>query len=95
MYPEDLAALYRLISVGTRVRLINVPVKVAWSAGTLLVEAHPAIDVHGRTVAPTFDELADVLRETAQDRRVSILWERALHVLERADGVIATVGTRL
>ena len=94
MYPEDLAALYALISVGTPVRLINVPVKVAWSAGTLLVEAHPAIDAHGRTVAPTFDQLAHVLHETAQDKRVSILWERARYVLERADGVIATVGTR-
>jgi L,D-transpeptidase ErfK/SrfK len=94
MYPEDLAALYTLISVGTPVRLINVPVKVAWSAGTLLVEAHPAIDAHGRTVALTFDQLADVLHETAQDTRVSILRERALYVLKRADGVIATVGTR-
>jgi L,D-transpeptidase ErfK/SrfK len=95
MYPEDLKALYALISVGTPVRLINVPVKVAWSAGTLLVEAHPAIDAHGRTVALTFDLLADVLHETAQDTRVSILWERAHYVVERADGVIATVGSRL
>jgi L,D-transpeptidase ErfK/SrfK len=94
MYPEDLAALYALISVGTPVRLINVPVKLAWSAGTLLVEAHPAIEAHGRTVAPTFEQLAQVLHKTAQDGKVSILWDRALHVLERADGVIATVGTR-
>ena len=94
MYPEDLAALYALISVGTPVRLINVPVKVAWSAGTLLVEAHPTIDAHGRTVAPTFDLLTDVLHETSRDTRVSILWERARYVLDRADGVIATVGTR-
>ena len=95
MYPEDLAALYTLISVGTPVRLISVPVKVAWSAGSLLVEAHPAIDAHGHTVAPTFDQLADVLHKTAQGTKASILWERALNVLERADGVIATVGSRL
>jgi L,D-transpeptidase ErfK/SrfK len=95
MYPEDLAALYTRVSIGTPVRLINVPVKVAWSAGALLVEAHPAIDAHGRKVAPTFDQLADVVREAAQDTKVSILWERARHVLERADGIIATVATRL
>ena len=94
MYPEDLAALYNLISVGTPVRFINVPVKVAWSAGTLLVEAHPAIDAYGRKVAPTFDQLVNVVHETAQDTRVSILWERTLYVLERADGIIATVATR-
>ena len=95
MYPEDLAALYALISVGTPVRLINVPVKVAWTAGTLLVEAHPMIDAHGGTVAPTLGQLADVLHETTQDTKVSILWERTMYVLERADGVITTVGSRL
>jgi L,D-transpeptidase ErfK/SrfK len=95
MYPEDLAALYALISVGTPVRLINVPVKIAWSAGRLLVEAHPAVDLQGQSKAPTIDELADVLRATATDARVSILWERAREALEKADGVIATVGTRL
>jgi L,D-transpeptidase ErfK/SrfK len=94
MYPEDLAALFKLISVGTPVRFVNVPVKVAWSAGTLLVEAHPAIDAYGRKVAPTFDQLVNVVHETAQDTRVSILWERTLYVLERADGVITTVTTR-
>jgi L,D-transpeptidase ErfK/SrfK len=94
MYPEDLAALYNLISVGTPVRLINVPVKVAWTAGTLSVEAHPVIDAHGRSTAPTLGQLADVLHETAQDSKVSILWERTMYVLERADGVVETVGTR-
>jgi L,D-transpeptidase ErfK/SrfK len=95
MYPEDLAALYALISVGTPVRLINVPVKIAWSAGRLLVEAHPAVDLQGQRAAPTMDELAAVLRESATDARVSILWDQAREVLKKSDGVIATVGTRL
>jgi L,D-transpeptidase ErfK/SrfK len=94
MYPEDLAALYTRISVGTPVRLINVPVKVAWSADTLLVEAHPAIATQAQRSGPTFDQLADVLRKTVQGRRASILWERAREVLKRADGVIVTVGRR-
>jgi len=87
--------LFALISVGTPVRFINVPVKVAWSGGTLLVEAHPAIATQGDDHAPTQGELADVLFAAARDTRVSILWERAREALERADGVIATVGTRL
>ncbi len=95
MYPEDLAALYALISVGTPVRLINVPVKLAWSAGRLLVEAHPAVDLQGQNSSPTIEQLADVLRETTTDARVSILWDQAREALKKADGVIATVGTRL
>jgi len=33
-----------LIPVGTTVRLINEPVKVAWVDGELLLEAHPPVD---------------------------------------------------
>jgi L,D-transpeptidase ErfK/SrfK len=95
MYPEDLAALYKMVSVGTPVRLINVPVKVAWTAGTLAIEAHPVMDAHGQTTAPNLGQLADVLHGSAQDSKVSIQWERAMYVLEQADGVVATVGTRL
>jgi len=35
MYPNDVAALFPLIPVGTPVRLINEPVKVAWIDGEL------------------------------------------------------------
>ncbi len=94
MYPEDLAALYARISVGTPVRIINVPVKVAWSAGTLLVEAHPPIGQRQNS-ATTLDQLANMLRETERNSRISILWQRAHEVLERADGVIVTIGNRL
>ncbi|MGH8267663.1 MAG: L,D-transpeptidase family protein, partial [Steroidobacteraceae bacterium] len=47
MYPEDVAALFPLISLGTPVWLINDPVKVAWVDGQLLLEAHPPVDAQG------------------------------------------------
>jgi L,D-transpeptidase ErfK/SrfK len=50
MYPEDVAALFAIVPVGTQVRLINEPVKVAWVAGELLLEAHPPVDEEGQTV---------------------------------------------
>ena len=94
MYPEDLAALYALIAVGTPVRLINVPVKVAWSAGALLIEAHPAVDALRENSKPTLDQLAYALRDSVQQTSVAIHWDRAREVLEKADGIITTVGTR-
>lgn len=95
MYPEDLAALYALIAVGTPVRLINVPVKLAWSERALVLEAHPAIGTEHQAGKPGLEQLAEVLSGTVRDARVSILWERARDALARADGVIATVGNRL
>ncbi len=44
MYPEDIEALYGKVPVGTKVNLIDQPVKAGWLAGTLFVEIHAPLD---------------------------------------------------
>jgi L,D-transpeptidase ErfK/SrfK len=92
MYPEDVAALFPLLPVGTPVRLINVPVKVAWIDGDLLLEAHPPVNAQGETFEPDVDQFSDLLREAVGDATLAIHWDYAREVLRKADGVIATVG---
>jgi L,D-transpeptidase ErfK/SrfK len=92
MYPDDVAALYPLIPVGTPVRLINDPVKVAWVDGELLLEAHPPVDAQGQSFEPDLDQFSDLLRAEVGNTTVAIHWDYAREVLQKADGVIATVG---
>jgi L,D-transpeptidase ErfK/SrfK len=92
MYPDDVAQLFPLIPVGTAVRLINVPVKVAWVDGELLLEAHPPVDAQGQSFEPNIDEFSDLLKAAVGDTTVAIHWDYAREVLQKADGVIATVG---
>jgi L,D-transpeptidase ErfK/SrfK len=91
MYPDDVAALFPLIAVGTQVRLINQPVKVAWVDGELLLEAHPPVDAQGQSFEPNIDQFAEMLRAAVGDTTVAIHWDYAREVLQKADGVIATV----
>jgi L,D-transpeptidase ErfK/SrfK len=91
MYPDDVAALFPLIAVGTQVRLINQPVKVAWVEGELLLEAHPPVDAQGQSFEPDIDQFAEMLRTAVGDATVAIHWDYAREVLQKADGVIATV----
>jgi L,D-transpeptidase ErfK/SrfK len=91
MYPDDVAALYPLIPVGTPVRLINEPIKVAWVNGELLLEAHPPVDAEGQSFEPNIDQFAELLRAAVGDTTVAINWDYAREVLQKADGVIATV----
>jgi L,D-transpeptidase ErfK/SrfK len=91
MYPDDVAALFPLIAVGTQVRLINQPVKVAWVDGELLLEAHPPVDAQGQSFEPDIDQFAEMLRTAVGDTTVAIHWDYAREVLQKADGVIATV----
>jgi L,D-transpeptidase ErfK/SrfK len=92
MYPDDVAQLFPLIPVGTPVRLINVPVKVAWIGGELLLEAHPPVDAQGQSFEPNIDQFSDLLKAAVGDTTVAIHWDYAREVLQKADGVIATVG---
>jgi L,D-transpeptidase ErfK/SrfK len=92
MYPDDVASLFPLIAVGTPVRLINEPVKVAWVDGELLLEAHPPVDAEGQSFEPDIDQFSQLLRAEVGDSTVAIHWDYAREVLQKADGVIATVG---
>jgi L,D-transpeptidase ErfK/SrfK len=92
MYPDDVAALFPLVPVGTPVRLINDPIKVAWVDGELLLEAHPPVDAEGQSFEPNVDQFSELLQKAVGDTTVAIHWDYAREVLQKADGVIATVG---
>jgi L,D-transpeptidase ErfK/SrfK len=92
MYPDDVAALYPLVPVGTPVRLINEPIKVAWVDGELLLEAHPPVDAEGQSFEPNVEQFSQLLQAAVGDNTVAIHWDYAREVLQKADGVIATVG---
>jgi hypothetical protein len=74
------------------VRLINEPVKVAWVDGELLLEAHPPVDALGQSFEPEIEQFSDLLKAAVGETTVAIHWDYAREVLQKADGVIATVG---
>ena len=41
MYPEDIEELYELVGAGTKVVVMDQPVKLGWIDGDLYIEAHP------------------------------------------------------
>ncbi len=92
LYPEDISALFPEVPVGTPVRLVNQPIKVAWVDGELLLEVHPPIDAQGQSFEPDLDQFSQLLQAAVGDQTVAIHWDYAREVLKKADGVIATVG---
>src|SRR5579864_9808445 len=92
MYPEDVAALFPLIAVGTPVRLINVPVKVAWVEGELLLEAHPPVDAEGQSFEPDLGLLSKLLDQALGTSTAAIHWDLARKTLQAASGIPTVVG---
>jgi L,D-transpeptidase ErfK/SrfK len=92
MYPEDVAALFALIPVGTTVRLVNEPVKVAWLDGRLFLEAHPPVDEEGQAVAPDVRQLSQKLKRALGDDTAAVHWDLARATLKTANGMPTLVG---
>jgi len=92
MYPEDVAALFPLVPVGTKVRLINEPVKVAWAAGQLLIEVHPPVDAEGQSVEPDLQLLEPLLDQALGTDTAAIHWDLARQTLQAATGLPTLVG---
>lgn len=44
MYPVHIKTLYKILPVGTRVTIINEPVKIGWNGNQLFLEVHPPQD---------------------------------------------------
>lgn len=92
MYPEDIEALFAMVPVGTPVRIIDEPVKIAWVDGELLLEVHPPINAVGQTIEPDLPTFEGLLESAVGESTVAIHWDYAREVLQRANGVLATVG---
>jgi len=92
MYPEDVAALFPLVPVGTKVWLINDPVKVAYVDGELLLEAHPPVDSEGQTTEPNLELLSQLLDKAVGQDTAAIHWDLARETLQAANGIPAVVG---
>jgi len=92
MYPEDVAALFPLVPTGTKVWLINEPVKVAYVEGELLLEAHPPVDSEGQTVEPNLELLSELLDKALGSTTAAIHWDFAREALQAANGMPTVVG---
>jgi L,D-transpeptidase ErfK/SrfK len=92
LYPEDIEALFKIVPVGTKVWLINEPVKVAYVDGELLLEAHPQIDAEGQPMEPDLDMLSLRLDSALGTTTAAINWDLARETLQSAVGMPTLVG---
>ncbi|MDX1654915.1 MAG: L,D-transpeptidase family protein, partial [Candidatus Competibacteraceae bacterium] len=56
MYPEDIASLFPEVPKGTRVTIVNQPMKSGWLADSLFVEYHDPLDEDNNAYKVSLDE---------------------------------------
>ena len=94
LYPDDMAELYARVAPGTRVRVVNEPVKLGWIGGELYVEVNPdaeqslALDQSGTPAAQRApDDLREQIARVAGQHAARVDWARAERAGLRRSGV--------
>jgi L,D-transpeptidase ErfK/SrfK len=95
MYPEDVAVLFDAVKVGTRVALINEPLKITKADGEVWLEVHPPIDAQGQSTAVPLEEFERRLGALLGEREAAINWDLAVEVLSEARGIPVMIGLEL
>jgi L,D-transpeptidase ErfK/SrfK len=95
MYPEDIATLFDRVPVGTKVTLIDEPVKMTKIDGEVWLEVHPPIDDQGGAMAVSLELFEARLDALLGESEVVINWDIALEALRDARGIPVMIGLEL
>jgi L,D-transpeptidase ErfK/SrfK len=82
MYPEAVEELYELVAVGTKVTVVDQPIKVGWIEGELYMEAHTTqtqsdqIEIEGRFDAVLPSHVVDDVLAAAGAEAHRLDWSR-------------------
>jgi L,D-transpeptidase ErfK/SrfK len=87
LYPEDIKALFKKTSVGTRVRIVHQPYLAAWDGDRLYLEAHEPLEKWADQKKQLQKSLLKKLRRTADQKGLAVDWEKVGRILQRSDGI--------
>jgi len=102
MYPEDIAAVFDRIPVGTKVRVVNQPLLYRWHGDSLYVQSYPPHEEYrkGEEAAPAEqaalfnDAIADRIWQRVKEHGGAISWPVTEQVVTEARGVAVPVSRR-
>lgn len=72
MYPESIVKLFEQVPVGTKVNVVNQPIKVAWIGRDLYLEAHPDMEQ-----AIKMEETGSVEHQRLSDGDMTLIIDKA------------------
>lgn len=92
LYPEDIAALYPIVRVGTPVTIVNEPVLASLQDGDLYLEVHPPTNSDRAPPAPDFDQISQIIDAAIGKNVVAVDWDEVRQVAAQANGIPQLIG---
>ncbi|MDR1057078.1 MAG: L,D-transpeptidase family protein [Coxiellaceae bacterium] len=80
LYERDIAELYSLVTVGTKVIIINKPYKAGWSDKKLYLEAHMPLFEQRLEMGDDMKPALDVVTEATTNHKVIVDWKEVYKI---------------
>jgi L,D-transpeptidase ErfK/SrfK len=90
LYPDDIQTLAAAAPIGTPVRIIDTPVKVAWHEGALWMESHPPLETE-----PDMARMTQLINRATDGKSVEIDWTRAEEMARTSTGMPGPISSQL
>jgi L,D-transpeptidase ErfK/SrfK len=87
LFPEDIAELFGLVPVNTKVNLIDQTTKVGWHRGTLYVERPAPLEGTQDQTHSDPAEITSLITKAIEGRSVKVDWDGAMGAFRQATGV--------
>ena len=99
LYPEDIAALFPTIAIGTKVTVVNQPLLYRWQGNNLYVQSYPpVVEGEDESVAPppvVFDDrLANQMWQQTKAHAGAVNWDLVKRVVTQTKGISVPVTKR-
>jgi L,D-transpeptidase ErfK/SrfK len=94
LYPEDIAALFPVVRVGTPVTIVNEPVLASLQDGQLYLEIHPPTTSNHVPAPPNYDQISQIIDTAIGKNVVAIDWDKVRQVATQANGIPELIGVQ-
>ena len=92
-FPTNIEELYKIVPVGTSVRIINEPVKIGWNGVTLYMEVHPPLEEDNLSTEDIVERANKLLQRYKNDENVELVdWEVIRLAVEQMSGLPVDIG---
>lgn len=94
LYPEGIEELFGMVAVGTKVNIINQPMKVGWFGDSMYLEFHAPLGEDARTLEQNLAEARDTVQRSIESRGLKVENELIDAVVREESGMPVEVAYR-
>ncbi len=92
LYPEDIAALFPVVPVGTPVTIVNDPILATLQDGRLYLSIHPPLHSQDVPAKPDYAVISRVIKQAVGSATVAVDWARVRRLAKQATGMPELIG---